>query len=74
VPNQFYKVLIDNNSGKTKVLAFLMPHKDSNEPLYKFVVSVDEIEALTGIDFFSELDDATENKIEASNSYKAWSF
>ena len=44
VPYQFYKVLIDNNSGKTKVLAFLMPHKDSNEPLYKFVVSVDEVE------------------------------
>ena len=74
VPNQFYKVIIDNNSGQTKVLAFLMPHKDSNEPLYKFVVSVDEVEQLTGIDFFSELDDAIENKIEASSSYKEWSF
>jgi len=74
VPNQFYKVLIDNNSGETKVLAFLMPHKDSKEPLYKFVVSVDEIERLTGIDFFSELEDAVENKLEASADYKNWSF
>ena len=74
VPNQFYKLLIDNNTGKTKVIAFLMPHKDSNKPLYEFVVSVDEIEALTGIDFFPELDDAIETKLEASTSYKDWSF
>tara|TARA_R110002050_G_scaffold300769_1_gene472421 strand:- start:51480 stop:52286 length:807 start_codon:yes stop_codon:yes gene_type:complete len=74
VPNQFYKVLIDNNTGKTKMIAFLMPHKDSNKPLYEFVVSVDTIEKLTGIDFFSELDDAIENKLEASSSYKGWSF
>lgn len=74
VPNQFYKVLIDNNSGTPKVLGFLMDHKDSNKPLYKFVVSIDKIEALTGIDFFPELDDAIEQKLEGSSSYKAWSF
>nr|WP_321228173.1 DNA/RNA non-specific endonuclease [uncultured Psychroserpens sp.] len=74
VPNQFYKVLIDNNTGKTKMIAFLMPHKNSNQPLYKFVVSVDTIEELTGIDFFAELEDSIENKLEASSSYKDWSF
>ena len=74
VPNQFYKVILDNTSGKIKVLAFLMDHKDSNLPLYKFVVSVDEVEALTGIDFFPELEDEIENKLEASSSYKNWSF
>ncbi len=74
VPNLFYKVLIDNNSGKTKMLAFLIPHKESKKPLYDFVVSVDEIEELTGIDFFPELKDDKENKLEASNNYKNWSF
>ncbi|MGB1308207.1 MAG: DNA/RNA non-specific endonuclease [Oceanihabitans sp.] len=74
VPNQFYKVLIDTNSGETKMLAFLLDHKDSNKPLYNFVVSVDEIEKRTGIDFFAELDDAVENKLEASAAYKNWSF
>lgn len=74
VPNQFYKVLIDNNTGKTKMIAFLMPHENSNKSLCEFVVSVDTIEALTGIDFFPELDDALEDKLEASNSYKDWSF
>lgn len=74
VPNQFYKVLIDTNSGETKMIAFLMPHENSNKPLYKFVVSVDTIEKLTGIDFFPELDDVVEDKLEASNSYKEWVF
>lgn len=74
VPNQFYKVILDNNNGTIKVLAFLMNHKDSNLPLYKFVVSVDEVEGLTGIDFFPELDDSIEHKLEASSSYKSWSF
>ena len=74
VPNQFYKIVLDNNNGKTKVVAFLLPHEDSNDPLYKFVTSVDEIEELTGIDFFSELKDEVENRIESSSSYKNWSF
>ncbi len=74
VPNQFYKVLLDTDSETTKMIAFLVPHKDSNQPLYKFVVSVDDIEKLTGIDFFPELEDVVENKLEASSSYKEWSF
>lgn len=74
IPNQFYKVLIDSNSGNVKMIAFLFPHKNSNEPLYKFVVSVDEVEKLTGIDFFPELDDALEDRLEVSSSYKEWSF
>lgn len=74
VPNQFYKIVLDNTNGKIKMLAFLMPHEDSNQPLYKFVVPVDRIEQLTGIDFFPELDDKIENKLEASSSYKKWSF
>ncbi|AEH01343.1 DNA/RNA non-specific endonuclease [Lacinutrix sp. 5H-3-7-4] len=74
VPNQFYKIVIDNNNGKTKMLAFLMNHEASNLPLYKFVVPVDTIEKLTGIDFFAELDDNIENSLEASGSFKNWSF
>ena len=74
VPNQFYKIILDNNKGKIKMLAFLMPNKNSDKALYEFVVSVDDIEKLTGIDFFSELDDPIESKLEASSSYKNWSF
>lgn len=74
VPKQFYKIILDDSGGEIKMLAFLLDHKDSNESLYKFVVPVDSIEAITGIDFFPELDDAIENKLEASSSFKNWKF
>ena len=74
VPNQFYKILLAYNTRKIKMIAFLIPHKSSDKPLYEFVVSVDEIEDLTGIDFFSKLEDSLENKLEAASSYKEWSF
>jgi len=74
VPNQFYKIILDNDNGTIRMIAFLMPHENSNQPLYKFVVSVDEIEALTGIDFFPELEDELENRLEAMSDYKGWSF
>lgn len=74
VPNQFYKIVMDYNNGNPKAIAFLMPHENSNEPLYNYVVSIDTIEKLTGIDFFPKLDDTIENKLEASANYKNWRF
>jgi endonuclease G len=72
VPKYFYKVLLTKD--KTRMVAFLVPHKKSNLPLYEFVISVDELEQKTGINFFPKLNDATENKLEASKDYKGWSF
>lgn len=74
VPNNFYKILLDYTQPEVKAIAFLIPHKNSNKPLYEFVVSIDEVERKTGIDFFPALPDDLENKLEASNSYKGWSF
>ncbi|NNK88150.1 MAG: DNA/RNA non-specific endonuclease, partial [Flavobacteriaceae bacterium] len=74
IPEYFYKVLIDYNDGDPRMLAFLMKHENSNRPLYEFVVSTDKIEELTGIDFFPQLDDAIEDRLEGSSSYKNWIF
>ncbi|WP_242204895.1 DNA/RNA non-specific endonuclease [Aestuariivivens insulae] len=74
VPNQFYKLLLDYNSENPKMIGFLVPHENSNRPLTDFVVSVDSIEALTGIDFFPQLEDRIETVLEASNSSESWSF
>ncbi len=74
VPDYFYKVLLNVSSGKSKMIAFLVPHQESENPLYEFVVSVDKLEQMTGIDFFPKLDDAIENQLEKSSDYKGWSF
>lgn len=74
VPKYFYKILLDDSRGEFKMIGFLMPHEKSDAPLYQFVVSVDEIEKRTGIDFFPALPDEIENKLEAQSNYKDWSF
>jgi endonuclease G len=74
IPNYFYKILLDNSNGQYKMIAFLVPSKKSDKPIYDFVVSVDSIEKMTGIDFFPKLEDKTENSLEKSSDYKSWSF
>ena len=74
VPNYFYKILLDISNGQYKMIAFLVPNAKSNKPLYEFVVSVDSIEKMTGIDFFPKLDDKIENNLEKNSDYKAWNF
>ena len=72
VPINFYKILMTKDGSR--MIAFLVPHHESNLPLYEFVTSVDKIEAITGIDFFPKLNDALENQLEAKDDYKNWSF
>ncbi|NRT16075.1 endonuclease G [Flavobacterium sp. 28A] len=74
VPDFFYKIILDESNGKYKMIAFLIPNVKSNKPLYDFVVSVDSIEKMTGIDFFPKLEDAVENNLEKNSSIKAWVF
>ena len=74
VPKYFYKVLMSKTGNEVKMIAFLVPNEASERPLYEFVVSVDRLEKMTGIDFFPALEDKIENKLESSDDYKAWSF
>ncbi|HEX9152197.1 MAG TPA: DNA/RNA non-specific endonuclease [Flavobacterium sp.] len=72
VPNYFYKVLLDTSEGKFKMIAFLVPNAESSKPLYDFVVSVDRVEKVTGIDFFPKLEDRVEDQLEKNSDYKNW--
>ena len=59
----FYKVIYDPVSQDA--IAFIVPHTNiSRSDLPRFIVSVDEVEQRTGLDFNSLLDDAIENDIE----------
>ncbi len=74
VPKFFYKILLDNSGGNMKMIGFLIPNSESDKPLYSFVVSVDYIEKMTGINFFPKLNDNIENQLEKRTDYKNWSF
>jgi endonuclease G len=75
IPDAFYKMYITEAKPDqpSKVLAFLVPQTvKGHEPLAQFVTSIDNIEAQTGLDFFSDLDDVIETRLEASVEPQAW--
>lgn len=72
VPDYYYKIILDLKAPEVKAIAFLMRNEGSQEPLENFVVSIDEIEEKTGIDFFPKLPDALEKQLEASTNYTKW--
>ena len=54
------------------MLAFLIPHQETSQSIYDFVVSVDSIEQLTGTDFFSQLPDDLEEDLERATNRSGW--
>ncbi|RXQ87630.1 DNA/RNA non-specific endonuclease [Ancylomarina salipaludis] len=74
VPENFYKIVFREKAGQSDMIAFLMANKNSEQPLSSFIVSVDELESLTGLNFFPQLPDDIENKLEAQHSAQNWDF
>lgn len=72
VPNQFYKVVYIPSDNK--MIAFLMPNKKIEGSLKSYVVSVDKVEKITGIDFHHKLEDELENKLESKSDVNDWDF
>ena len=73
IPKYFYKVIYDPR-GQGKMIAFLLPNEKSEKPLQNYVVTVDSLESLTGIDFFPAMLDSIENQLERSKDVSSWSF
>ncbi|GFH84938.1 DNA/RNA non-specific endonuclease [Bacteroides acidifaciens] len=76
VPKYYYMALLFKKGGSFKAIAFWMEHTDSKPSktikLADYVLSIDELEEKTGIDFFPNLNDNLENALEATYSTKAW--
>lgn len=75
VPQAYFKVLLDISEPEVKSIAFVIPNQVSYDPLFEFAVSIDEVETLTGIDFFAELlDESLEKELESSFNIDLWEF
>lgn len=58
-----------------RAIGFWMENENidrSNDKLKIYAKSIDELERITGIDFFCNLPDNIEDKVEASVSTSAW--
>lgn len=73
VPDAFFKVImVLGNERTAKAIGFIYPNKSGHHEMEYYACSVDEIEAITGLDFFYQLEDDMENRIEANFDYKTW--
>jgi endonuclease G len=50
-----------------------MPNQAGNRPLMTYLRTVDEVEELTGIDFFYHLTDSIQSQVESTYSLSDWS-
>ncbi len=74
IPEAFYCIVIDRKpDGSVDALAVVMPQETKGiRPLRGLETTIDRIEALTGLDFFSGLPDALETRLEASRPGARW--
>ncbi|WP_036878882.1 DNA/RNA non-specific endonuclease [Xylanibacter oryzae] len=75
IPGYFFMAILCKNSEGYKAIAFWVDHQTinhSNDPLSKYVISIDQLEQKTGIDFFCNLPDNIENKVEAATYPSSW--
>lgn len=74
VPDAFYKALLVYSDSDKKTIGFLLPNEKGTRPLSSYTISIDNLEKLTGLDFFYNLPDDIENEIENSYDLSAWDF
>ena len=84
VPDYFYKVILvplyedeqDRKSGddskKIAAIGFIIPNKKCDDAFWNYAVSIDEAEKITGLDFYSALEDKAEERAEASFDLSLW--
>ena len=72
IPEQYYKIVLDLDGEEHQAIGFLMPNEHCAYPVAGYVSSVDEIENLTGLDFFSSLEDVEEAELEAMKTVDGW--
>lgn len=87
VPDFFYKVIlvpiyedgVEQESTETLeicadviAIAFVIPNKGCEGDFWRYAASVDEVEEITGLDFFPLLEDDVENRVEAECNPRPW--
>ncbi len=73
VPESCYKIMLDETEGRLRAQAFLMPQTlPAGSNPGNFLVSIDEIEKRTGIDFLPALEDEAETALEARVASSIW--
>ncbi len=73
VPDAFFKVVLSGiRSNAPRAIGFIYKNEAGNNKLDSYVNSIDQVERLTGIDFFPALPDDVEAQIEIDYDLSLW--
>lgn len=73
IPDAFYKIIVYPGVWADRdVISFVIPQNPQSDRLDDYIVTIDEIEAITEIDFFPALDDHVEDYLEALRPSRIW--
>ena len=73
VPKRFFKVILAPYANPARGIGFIMPNGRPEGGMQACAVSIDEVERVTGHDFFSALPDSIETEIESQCDFPFWS-
>ena len=73
VPQRFFKVILSPYVDNPRGIGFIMPNSKVPGGMQAAAVSIDEVERITGLDFFSSLPDEIENNVESQCRFHYWS-
>lgn len=73
VPKHFYKIVVTHKEQRYNAIAFVMPNSTMplNAPV-NYVCSIDSVETITGLDFFTDLPDHIEAQFENKFQISDW--
>ena len=73
VPKRFFKVILSPRANPARGIGFIMPNDKVVGGMQATAVSIDEVERVTGHDFFASLPDSIENIVESQCDFHLWS-
>ena len=73
VPQRFFKVVIAPYADPPRGIGFIMPNGVVKGGMQQAACTIDEVEAITGLDFFAALPDTIENTVERQCNFNQWS-
>ena len=74
VPDAYFKVILDRREPEKKAIAFIIPNEVSEKHLRAYAKTIDEVEKITGLDFFANLLSEDEEMLEEKIDVSLWKF
>lgn len=72
VPERYFKVVLAPYANPPRGIAFIMNNYDTTGGVQPTATTIDEVETITGFDFFAALPDEIENQVESQSNYQQW--